>query len=341
MRTIEAIPLTAALPRHGGKAEGLAALLAAGLPVPPGVVFDAAPRAAAPSIASAAVAIARVHAWDAVAVRSSADGEDGAVSSGAGAYETVLSVPAGDVEAMTAAVDTVLGSIGESGGVIVQQMVRADAAGVTFTVDPLTGGPAVVVNAVAGLGAALVSGAATPWVQRFDRDDGRRGVDRCARRRRRTSRRDPAARGHPSVTPRRAGPRRSAGRRVGRRGRRGVARAVAPRDGARRAGPGRDRRAARVLGARPHARPASPHADDVERRGRRRGGASDDHGVRRARHVLGRAHRRLALPHHRPRRRSAAGTGQDSAEAAGVARLHAHPHIARGTGAVAGGAAAR
>ena len=171
MRTIEAIPLTAALPRHGGKAEGLAALLAAGLPVPPGVVFDAASRTAAPSIASAAVAIARVHAWSTVAVRSSAEGEDGAVSSGAGAYETVLSVPAEDVDAMTAAIDTVLGSIGESGAVIVQQMVVADAAGVTFTVDPLTGGPAVVVNAVAGLGAALVSGAATPWVQRFDRDD--------------------------------------------------------------------------------------------------------------------------------------------------------------------------
>lgn len=164
MRTIDALPLTAALPRHGGKAEGLSALLAAGLPVPPGVVFDAAPRASAPSIARAAVAAARVHKWRTVAVRSSAVDEDGAVSSGAGAYKTVLSVPADDVDAMTDAVDVVLASIGETGGVIVQRMVMADAAGVAFTVDPVTGAPVVVVNAVVGLGAALVSGAATPWV---------------------------------------------------------------------------------------------------------------------------------------------------------------------------------
>ena len=112
-----------------------------------------------------------MHAWDTVAVRSSAVGEDGAVSSGAGAYETVLSVPADDVDAMTEAVDAVLASIGESGAVIVQQMVMADAAGVTFTVDPVTGAPVVVVNAVAGLGAALVSGAATPWVCAVDRGE--------------------------------------------------------------------------------------------------------------------------------------------------------------------------
>jgi len=174
MRTIEAIPLAAAQTRHGGKAEGLAALLAAGLPVPSGVVFEAAPRASAPSIARAAVAAARAHGWGAVAVRSSGADEDGADSSGAGAYETVLSVPADDVDAMTQAVDVVLASIGETGAVIVQQMVKADAAGVAFTVDPVTGAPAVVVNAVAGLGAALVSGAETPWEARAHR--GRDGA---------------------------------------------------------------------------------------------------------------------------------------------------------------------
>ena len=169
MRTIDAIPLTAALPRHGGKAEGLSALLAAGLPVPPGVVFEAAPRASAPSIARAAVAEARIHNWRTVAVRSSAADEDGAISSGAGAYETVLSVPADDVDAITDAVDVVLASIGETGAVIVQRMVMADAAGVAFTVDPVTGAPTVVVNAVAGLGATLVSGAATPWIAEMAR----------------------------------------------------------------------------------------------------------------------------------------------------------------------------
>lgn len=164
IRTIEAVPLTAALPRHGGKAEGLSALLAAGLPVPPGVLFEAAPRASAPSIAEAAVAAARFHEWRTVAVRSSAPDEDGAASSGAGKYETVLSVPADDLDAMSDAIDVVLASIGEAGAVIVQRMVMADAAGVAFTVDPVTGAPVVVVNAVSGLGATLVSGAATPWI---------------------------------------------------------------------------------------------------------------------------------------------------------------------------------
>jgi phosphohistidine swiveling domain-containing protein len=164
MKTIDAVPLAAALPRHGGKAEGLSALLAAGLPVPPGVVFDAAPHGSAPSIARRAVAAARAHKWRTVAVRSSAADEDGAASSRAGAYETVLCVPADDVDAMTDAVEIVLDSIGDTGAVIVQRMVMADAAGVAFTVDPVTGAPVVVVNAVAGLGAALVSGAATPWV---------------------------------------------------------------------------------------------------------------------------------------------------------------------------------
>lgn len=179
MKTIEARPLAAALPRHGGKAEGLSALIAAGLPVPPGVLFEAAPRASASSIARAAIAAARIHKWDAVAVRSSAVGEDGSASSGAGAYETVLSTPAGDADAMTEAVDAVLASIGEMGAVIVQRMVRADAAGVAFTVDPVTGAPVVVVNAVAGLGAALVSGAATPWVAEIPRN-GRGAVDSAA-----------------------------------------------------------------------------------------------------------------------------------------------------------------
>ena len=171
MMTIEAIPLLQAQPQHGGKARGLAALMAAGLPVPPGVVFDATPRSFAPTIAQAAAAVGHVYDWSTVAVRSSAADEDGAVTSGAGAYETVLSVPVADVDAMTQAVDAVLASIGGSGGVIVQQMVVADAAGVTFTVDPVTGAPAVIVNAVAGLGAALVSGAVTPWVARMERDD--------------------------------------------------------------------------------------------------------------------------------------------------------------------------
>ena len=169
MRTIEAIPLASATAEHGGKAEGLSALLGAGLPVPPGVVFAVGPGGSAAAIAEAAASVAREHGWMAVAVRSSSPREDAATSSGAGAYATVLSVPAGHLAALTSAVDAVLASIGETGGVIVQRMVPADAAGVVFTVDPVAGAPTVVVEAVAGLGAALVSGDATPWEVRVPR----------------------------------------------------------------------------------------------------------------------------------------------------------------------------
>ncbi|MET0781470.1 MAG: PEP/pyruvate-binding domain-containing protein, partial [Microbacterium sp.] len=178
MKTIEAIPLSAALARHGGKAAGLADLLAAGLPVPPGVLFEAAPPSAAAGIAAAAVATAREQGWRSVAVRSSAADEDGATSSRAGAFATLLSVPGDELEAMTNAVEAVLSSIDGNGAVIVQRMVPADAAGVAFTVDPVTGASAVVVDAVAGLGAALVSGAETPWEARIPRHrDGSLGGD--------------------------------------------------------------------------------------------------------------------------------------------------------------------
>src|SRR6478609_8572494 len=81
MKTIEAVPLASANGHHGGKAAGLAALLAAGLPVPPGVVFEAAPPASAEAIAAGAVEVARAQGWRSVAVRSSAHDEDGSTSS--------------------------------------------------------------------------------------------------------------------------------------------------------------------------------------------------------------------------------------------------------------------
>lgn len=158
--------------RAGGKAAGLAALIAAGLPVPPGIVLD--PRGGTPHVlATLAADVARERGWTAVAVRSSGRDEDGAERSSAGAYETVLDVPGDDVAALAEAIAAVTRSMGDTAaGVIVQRMVPADAAGVAFTVDPLTGGRCVVVNAVAGLGDALVSGAATPWETRLVRGAG-------------------------------------------------------------------------------------------------------------------------------------------------------------------------
>lgn len=109
-----------------------------------------------------------------LAVRSSAVGEDGARSSFAGQFETVLGV-APDADAVWRAIVRVWASAfdpraeayrrerGERAGpmaVVVQRLVEPEAAGVAFSVDPVTGdGATAVVSAVYGLGEGLVSGA--------------------------------------------------------------------------------------------------------------------------------------------------------------------------------------
>jgi pyruvate,water dikinase len=163
-------------PGIGGKAAGLARLLAGGLPVPPGfVVVDATLDALPTDLED------RVRALGRVAVRSSALDEDGTDASFAGQYDTVLDVdPAGVVEAVRTCLRSLDGARsaayrdGEAGrmAVVVQQMVPAAAAGVLFTVDPASGRrDRVALDAVAGLGEALVSGEVTPDTYRC-RPDG-------------------------------------------------------------------------------------------------------------------------------------------------------------------------
>ncbi len=112
-----------------------------------------------------------------VAVRS------GASESMPGMMDTVLDV--GSYEAIERAVDQVFRSywsaravgyrrekgIARLGGtaVTVQEMCPADFAGVAFTIEPASGRDRVVIEAVAGLGDSLVSGAITPdryWLER-------------------------------------------------------------------------------------------------------------------------------------------------------------------------------
>lgn len=124
------------------------------------------------------------EAWSAitarapVAVRSSATAEDLADASFAGQQDTFLSV--GTEEALSRALlgcwaslfteraVTYRRSHGFDGArvsmaVVVQRMVQAEAAGVLFTADPVTSRRGVsVIEAVRGLGEALVSGHATP-----------------------------------------------------------------------------------------------------------------------------------------------------------------------------------
>ncbi|MGE0542069.1 MAG: PEP/pyruvate-binding domain-containing protein [Dehalococcoidia bacterium] len=114
----------------------------------------------------------------AVAVRSSALSEDGASASSAGLYETYLNVR--DLPAVLDAVHRCyqslwsaravqyrafkgLGSREEAMAVVVMAQVTAEAAGVAFTANPITGDRnQIVVNASWGLGEAVVSGRVTP-----------------------------------------------------------------------------------------------------------------------------------------------------------------------------------
>lgn len=155
--------------RFGGKAAGLAELRRLGLPVPVGFVIA---DASAPGALDDAVA--RFTAMSGpVAVRSSAVGEDGEDQSFAGQYDTVLGVESADgfVAAVRACAESVRSQRASSYSgastatmhVVVQQMVDARAAGVVFTADPASGRrDLLVIDAIAGLGEALVDGSASP-----------------------------------------------------------------------------------------------------------------------------------------------------------------------------------
>lgn len=158
----------------GGKAYGLSRLVAMGLAVPPAFVICDAQAGTYPDDLDDH---RRSLGCDRVAVRSSALGEDGAAASFAGQYDTVLDV--GDGAELSAAIDRCVASAAgdratqyrhdhadaqpATMNVVVQAMVDARVAGVVFTADPASARrDLLVVDAVAGLGEALVSGEATP-----------------------------------------------------------------------------------------------------------------------------------------------------------------------------------
>jgi pyruvate,water dikinase len=172
--TASCVSLHSSLARGAvGKAAGLARLAELGLPVPSGFVVIGASPGELP------VDLADWHRrlGGAVAVRSSALGEDAAGASHAGQYATVLGVEG--EPALRRAIERCLGSLESAradayhrertGGVrtemcvVVQRMIEPRAAGVLFTADPHTGRrDRLVVDAVRGRGEALVSGHARP-----------------------------------------------------------------------------------------------------------------------------------------------------------------------------------
>lgn len=193
------------LARFGGKAAALARLSRAGLPVPPWFVVD--PQAFEDSLAGPLpedeAGVADVMATLALsepvrqalearlaeagdvrwAVRSSARDEDGARHSFAGQLESWLNVPGHEVARRVADVwrsgfaARVWAYRREAGlpprpgapAVLVQRMVDAEAAGVAFAADPVSGRRDVaVVSAVHGLGTSLVGGEADADTWRVD-----------------------------------------------------------------------------------------------------------------------------------------------------------------------------
>lgn len=184
--------------RAGAKAANLGELARKGFPVPDGFVLttnafdeflaanairpDSSPEAVVAAVLPADVANALLTAAAGLgdiplAVRSSGVAEDLSGASFAGQYETVLDVRGAD--ALSAAVRRCWASVfservvayratqGQRGvssmAVLVQRLVPADAAGVAFTANPVTGDRAeTVVSAVKGLGDRLVSGQVSP-----------------------------------------------------------------------------------------------------------------------------------------------------------------------------------
>lgn len=170
----------------GGKAVQLGAAIRAGLPVPGGFVLPA-PLVDA-IVAEDAVAIDRAlqafaQLEGAVAVRSSAVGEDSSQASFAGQHLTCLNICSqkGLVEAVqqvwqsgqSAAAQAYRQRLGITQmpqvAVVVQRLIAAEQSGVLFTCNPLNGQDERVIEASWGLGEAIVSGLVTPDRYRLDR----------------------------------------------------------------------------------------------------------------------------------------------------------------------------
>lgn len=159
----------------GSKAATLARLRRAGFPVPPGVVVPADAFEVDDDLSAAVVEcltnVEHILGPGPWAVRSSSTVEDAAHASFAGQFETVLDVDeAGLADAVRRSwrsrrADRVRVYADDGPApmaVLIQPMIAGDAAGVAFTIDPVSGKGHVVIEAVQGLGEPLVSGTALP-----------------------------------------------------------------------------------------------------------------------------------------------------------------------------------
>jgi len=176
-----AVPLRDAIEedRFGGKCVSLGTALRADLPAPNGYALavdlvDAIANGDEQSISSVLPLFAELA--PAVAVRSSAVGEDSVAASFAGQHLSVLNVM--DAATMIGAIKQVHGSafteeaigyrarMGVDGepaiAVVLQQQILSEVAGVMFTKNPLTGDTERYIEASWGLGEAVVAGMVVP-----------------------------------------------------------------------------------------------------------------------------------------------------------------------------------
>jgi len=164
--------------RFGGKSASLGELLRAGIPVPPGFAISAEAGEELTDALRHDIGKRYAGLGDdvAVAVRSSALGEDSVEATFAGQQDTYLWVRG--VDAVSTAVQKCWASLynpeavayrerfrieNPAMGVTVQLMVDAAISGVMFTCNPVSGDRSMVaVNASWGLGLAVVGGEVTP-----------------------------------------------------------------------------------------------------------------------------------------------------------------------------------
>jgi len=170
----------------GAKAVGLGDAARAGLPVPPGIALSGAivdDVAAGEDDAIQAVLTAARPLQGPLAVRSSAADEDGADASFAGQHLTLLNVPS--VDDLTAAIREIWWSANSDSaityrkrvglftrpsiGVVVQQLLDPEVAGVMFTQNPINGADERLIEASWGLGEVVVAGRVIPDNFRIDR----------------------------------------------------------------------------------------------------------------------------------------------------------------------------
>jgi len=197
----------------GGKAHGLARLVALGLPVPPALVLPPAAYERwreTGELPADALAAALERLEPPLAVRSSALDEDMEGRSAAGQYESVMGVRGRTdlfeaVERCYRAAESERARAYRGGGggtlaLVLQREVKSSRAGVGFSVDPLTNeADHVLLEAVFGHGERLVAGEVDPdryWVPRAGTEIRARVVDKPgeppARRYSRTLRDDEA-----------------------------------------------------------------------------------------------------------------------------------------------------